>query len=61
VGNSSALYGQLTGQFDQLSTLWQTYRLDNVMMEWTPNTFSGTGFSSPTASIMDVGGETLPS
>jgi len=31
------------------------------MMEWTPNTFSGTGFSSPTTSIVDVGGETLPS
>lgn len=60
VGNDSALYGQLTGQFAQLQTLWQTYRVDDVMLEFTPNTFSGSGYNSPIASIVDVGGPSLP-
>jgi hypothetical protein len=30
------------------------------MLEWTPNTFSGSGFTSPATHIVDVAGETLP-
>lgn len=60
VGNSEALYGQFSGQFAQLQTLWQTYRVDDAMLEFTPNTFSGSGFCSPIASIVDVGGQSLP-
>jgi hypothetical protein len=60
VGNRSALYGALTGQFAQLSSLWQTYRLDGIMLEFTPSSFSGLGQAGPMASVVDAAGLTLP-
>jgi len=43
VGNSEGLYGQLSSQFAELATVWQTYRLDGVMLEFTPSNFAGLG------------------
>lgn len=36
--------------------LWQTYRLDSVMLEFTPSNFAGLGQASPMASIVDAAG-----
>jgi len=58
--NESALYGQLSGQFNQLAQVWQTYRLDGVMLEFTPSTFAGLGQISPTSSIVDAAGLVAP-
>lgn len=34
IGTQDFLYGDSTGQFSELATLWSTYRLDSLMVEW---------------------------
>ena len=60
VGNQSALFGELTNQFAELSKVWQTYRLDHVIVEFTPSGFQGLGYNAPALSIVDAGGVPSP-
>lgn len=43
VSNNEGLYGQLSSQFAEVATVWQTYRLEGVMLEFTPSNFAGLG------------------
>lgn len=40
--------------------MWQTFRLDDVMLEFTPSGFQGLGYNTGTLSIVDAGGVTAP-
>ena len=43
VGNGVGLYGQQTSQFAEVATIWQTFRVEGVMLEFTPSSFAGLG------------------
>lgn len=48
-------YGELANQFNELATLWSTYRIDNISIEWKPSQ-TGAGYHSPIASCIDPAG-----
>jgi hypothetical protein len=52
-------YGAIGGQFAELTTLWQTYRLNAVRVEFIPNN-TGSGSQSATLHAVDPAGDYRP-
>jgi len=55
IGSSNYPYGELGQQFPELAALWSTYRVDGLMVDWSPAQ-TGAGFHSPIATCLDPAG-----
>lgn len=55
IGSSNYPYGELARQFSELAQLWSTYRIDGLMIDWSPAQ-TGAGFHSPIATCLDPAG-----
>jgi len=54
-----AEFGESTGQFADLARLWETYRLQDVSLEFIPNN-TGSGGQIATVSAIDPAGDGVP-
>jgi hypothetical protein len=52
-------YGATTGQFDELASLWSTFRINRTEMHYYPN-MTGNGVTGPTVTAVDPAGSVGP-
>jgi len=54
ISSAGANHGALTGQFSDLSGLWESYRVNSIYAKFTPTALQALGCVTATISIVDT-------